>query len=162
VYASQPRSLSNHATLDLGRWLAFAEAGLPPASSHRRFRYVDSLLHTILLLQASPGALSAETPPAKGDRKFPTRSALTRLERAIEAQREQLLQAHGVLTCLYEVLLYAEGDDAINYAQAAHAAARLINKSVEDLDSLRIRPLIDEIVFKSGVRVEDSARNYWG
>jgi hypothetical protein len=37
-----------------------------------------------------------------------------------------------VLTCLYEVLLYAEGDDAINYAQAAHAAARLINKSVED------------------------------
>ena len=56
----------------------------------------------------------------------------------------------------------AEGDDAINYAQAAHAAARLINKSVEDLDSLRIRPLIDEIVFKSGVRVEDSARNYWG
>jgi hypothetical protein len=62
---------------------------------------------------------------------------------------------------LYEVLLYAEGDDAINYAQAAHAAARLINKSVEDLDSVRIRPLIDEIVFKSGVRVEDSAVSYW-
>jgi hypothetical protein len=54
-----------------------------------------------------------------------------------------------------------EGDDAINYAQAAHAAARLINKSVEDLDSLRIRPLIDEIVFKSGVRIEDSAVRYW-
>ena len=111
---------------------------------------------------SDPARVSAETPPARVDRKFPTRSALTRLERAIEAQREQLLQAHGVLTCLYEVLLYAEGDDAINYAQAAHAAARLINKSVEDLDSLRIRPLIDEIVFKSGVRVEDSARNYWG
>jgi hypothetical protein len=55
-----------------------------------------------------------------------------------------------VLTCLYEVLLYAEGDDAINYAQAAHAAARLINKSVEDLDSVRIRPMIDELVFKKG------------
>ena len=112
--------------------------------------------------RSDPARVSAETPPAERDRKFPTRAALTRLERAIEAQREQLLQAHGVLTCLYEVLLYAEGDDAINYAQAAHAAARLINKSVEDLDSLRIRPLIDEIVFKSGVRVEDSARNYWG
>jgi hypothetical protein len=62
---------------------------------------------------------------------------------------------------LHEVLLCAEGDDAINYAQAAHAAARLINKSVEDLDSLRIRPLIDEIVLKSGVRVEDSAVSYW-
>ena len=96
-----------------------------------------------------------------GDRKVSNHSALTRLERAIEAQREQLLQAHGVLTCLYEVLLYAEGDDAINYAQAAHAAARLINKSVEDLDSVRIRPLIDEIVFKSGDRVEDSAVSYW-
>jgi hypothetical protein len=49
-----------------------------------------------------------------------------------------------------------EGDDAINYAQAAHAAARLINKSVEDLDSLRIRPLIDEIcssrAFESKIR----------
>ena len=110
---------------------------------------------------SDPARVSAETPPAESDRKFPSRSALTRLERAIEAQREQLLQAHGVLTCLYEVLLYAEGDDAINYAQAAHAAARLINKSVEDLDSLRIRPLIDEIVFKSGVRVEDSAVSYW-
>jgi hypothetical protein len=62
---------------------------------------------------------------------------------------------------LYEVLLYAEGDDAINYAQAAHAAARLINKSVEDLDSLHIRPLIDEIVFKSRDRVEDSPRLTW-
>ncbi len=110
---------------------------------------------------SDPTHASAETSPAAGERKFPNRSALTRLERAIEAQREQLLQAHGVLTCLYEVLLYAEGDDAINYAQAAHAAAKLVNKSVEDLDSVRIRPLIDEIVFKSGDRVEDSGRSYW-
>jgi hypothetical protein len=62
---------------------------------------------------------------------------------------------------LYEVLLYAEGDDAINYAQAAHAAARLINKSVEDLDSVRIRPMIEEIVFNKGDRLEDSALSYW-
>jgi len=88
--------------------------------------------------------------------KVSNRKPVTRIERAIEAQREQLLQAHGVLTCLYEVLLYAEGDDAINYAQAAHAAARLVNKSVEDLDSVRIRPMIEEIVFKAGDRVEDS------
>jgi hypothetical protein len=58
-------------------------------------------------------------------------------------------------------LLYAEGHDAINYAQAAHAAARLINKSVEDLDSVRIRPMIDELVFKKGDRVEDSVVSYW-
>ena len=66
-----------------------------------------------------------------------------------------------MLTCLYEVLLYAEGDDAIDYAQAAHAAARLINKSVEDLDSVRIRPMIEELVLKTGYRVEDSAVSYW-
>lgn len=59
------------------------------------------------------------------------------------------------------MLLYAEGDDAINYAQAAHAAARLINKSVEDLDSVRIRPMIEELVLKTGYRVEDSAVSYW-
>jgi hypothetical protein len=109
---------------------------------------------------SDPARISGET-PAAGNRRVSNRSLVTRIERAIEAQREQLLQAHGVLTCLYEVLLYAEGDDAINYAQAAHAAARLINKSVEDLDSVRIRPMIDELVFKRGDRVEDSAVSYW-
>jgi hypothetical protein len=62
---------------------------------------------------------------------------------------------------LYEVLLYAEGDDAIEYAQAAHAAAMLINKSVEDLDSVRTRPMIEELVLNKGLRLEDSAVAYW-
>lgn len=102
----------------------------------------------------------ASASPA-GDRTVSKRPAITRIERAIEAQRAQLLQAHGVLTCLYEVLLYAEGDDAIEYAQAAHAAALLINKSVEDLDSVRTRPMIEELVLNKGMRVEDSAVAYW-
>jgi hypothetical protein len=110
---------------------------------------------------SDPTRVSAETSPAAGDHKVSNRKPVTRIERAIEAQREQLLQAYGVLTCLYEVLLYAEGDDAINYAQAAHAAARLVNKSVEDLDSVRIRPMIEEIVFKKGDRLGDSALSYW-
>jgi len=59
------------------------------------------------------------------------RPAPTRLEQTIEAEREQLLQARGVLTCLYEVLLHAEGDDAVSYAQAAHAVASLIDRTVE-------------------------------
>jgi hypothetical protein len=107
--------------------------------------------------------VSAETSPLRaGDRAGFKPTAITRIERAIEAQRAQLLQAHGVLTCLYEVLLYAEGDDAINYAQAAHVAAMLVNKSVEDLDSVRTRPMVEELVLKSGYRVEDSAVSYWG
>jgi hypothetical protein len=59
---------------------------------------------------------------------------------------------------LYEVLLYAEGDDAINYAQAAHAAARLINKSVEDLDSVRIRPMIAILYGVSTARLNQQVR----
>jgi hypothetical protein len=42
VYASQPGSPPNHATLGPGWWLAFAGAGLTPAGLIRRFQYVDS------------------------------------------------------------------------------------------------------------------------
>jgi hypothetical protein len=35
-------------------------------------------------------------------------SSRTSQQQRIEAQRAQLLQAHGVLRCLYEVLLHAE------------------------------------------------------
>lgn len=72
-----------------------------------------------------------------------TLKARLRLEKTIEAQRTQLLQAHGVLTCLYEVLLHAEGEEAVSYAQAAYVAANLINKSVEELDWVRLYPLLD-------------------
>ena len=70
-----------------------------------------------------------------------TLKALNRLEKTIQAQRTQLLHAHGVLYCLYEVLLHADGEQAVSYAQAAYVAASLINKSAEELDSVRIWPL---------------------
>ena len=73
--------------------------------------------------------VSAETPPR------------TPLQQRIETQRMQLLQALGVLTCLYEVLLHAEGDDAVVYAEAAHVAANLVSNSVEQLDSVHVRRL---------------------
>ena len=69
----------------------------------------------------------------------PSSALRPQLQERIEAQRAQLLQAHGVLMCLYEVLLHAEGDDAIFYAEAAHVAANLINNSAEELDSVRLR-----------------------
>jgi hypothetical protein len=64
------------------------------------------------------------------------------LQQRIDAQRAQLLQAHGVLRCLHDALLHAEDDDAVIYAQAAHVAANLINNTVEELDSVHIGPLI--------------------
>ncbi|MGH8236392.1 MAG: hypothetical protein ACREXP_05140 [Steroidobacteraceae bacterium] len=78
----------------------------------------------------APSDVSAETPPR------------TQLQQRIEAQRAQLLQAHSVLACLYEVLLHADGEDAIVYAEAAHVAANLVSNAVEQLDSVHIGALI--------------------
>ena len=66
-------------------------------------------------------------------------SSCTPHQQRIEAQRTQLLQANGVVRCLYEVLLHAECDDAVFYAEAAHVAANLINHTAEELDSVHLR-----------------------
>ncbi len=90
-------------------------------------------------------------------------SARSQLEHTIEAEREQLLQAHGVLTCLYEVLLHAEGDDAVSYAQAARAVARLIDRTVERLDCVRLKPMLDAMenwVAEYGDAVNESQLEY--
>ena len=80
--------------------------------------------------------------------------ALNRLERTIKEQRALLLQAHGVLTCLYEVLLHGEGEEAVSYAQAAYVARDLLDRGAEQVDSARISPLLDAL--GEGNRVEES------
>jgi len=67
------------------------------------------------------------------------------LGQLIEAQRMKMLQAHAVMTCVREVLLYAEGDDASIYAEAANAAARLANDAAEGLDSVRLKPMLEAL-----------------
>src|SRR5688572_25736287 len=62
-----------------------------------------------------------------------TLQALNRLERTINEQRDLLLQAHGVLACVQDVLLHAGGEEAISCAQATQVAANLIDKSAEEL-----------------------------
>jgi hypothetical protein len=68
---------------------------------------------------------------------LPPLSAL--LEEAIDRERVQLMQVHAMLKCLYEVLLYADGDDSIMHADVADVAARLIDESVTRLDLLRMQ-----------------------
>ena len=51
---------------------------------------------------------------------------------------------------LYEVLLYADGEDAVLYAEAAHLASIMVDESVAQLDSTRIKPLIDALKIESG------------
>src|SRR5688572_30913014 len=79
-----------------------------------------------------------------------TLKALNQLEKSIKAQRAQLLQAHGVLACLYEVLLHADGEDAVVYAEAAHVAANLIIDTVEELDNVRMGPLLEALATVPG------------
>jgi hypothetical protein len=79
-----------------------------------------------------------------------SRSATTHFEQHIESERRRLLQVHSVLHCLYEVLLYAEGEDAIMYAEAAHLAAMMVDESATQLDSLSIKLLIDALKMESG------------
>jgi hypothetical protein len=84
-----------------------------------------------------------------------TLTTINGLEKTIEEQRSLLLQAHGVLTCLYEVLLHAEHEEAASYAQAAYVARGLIDKSAEAVDSVRIGPLFDALA-PSSDRVDES------
>src|SRR5215475_9696058 len=77
----------------------------------------------------------------------------SRLEQTIEAERGKLLQANAVLKCLYEVLLYADGEDAVTYAEAAHVVSTLIDDAVARLDLVRLRPQIEEL--KRGGKPDD-------
>lgn len=67
------------------------------------------------------------------------------LRQLIEAPRAKVLQAHAVMICLREVLLYADGDHAVIYAEAANAAALLANDAAEALDSVRLQPLFSAL-----------------
>jgi hypothetical protein len=72
-------------------------------------------------------------------------AATSKLEQALEAERARLMQIHSVVHCLYEVLLYADGEAAGAYAEAAHLAAMLIDDVVVQLDPVRIKPLIEAV-----------------
>ena len=76
----------------------------------------------------------------------------SRLEQTIEAERGKLLQANAVL---YEVLLYADGEDAIQYAEAAHVVSTLIDDTVARLDLVRLRPQIEEL--RRGSKPDDGS-----
>ena len=89
----------------------------------------------------------------------------TRLKQTIDSERSKLLQANAVLKCLYEVLLYADGEDAVTYAEAAHVVSTLIDDSVARLDLVRLRPQIEELkrggTPDDGTTLRDSASAYY-
>ena len=67
------------------------------------------------------------------------KGAPSALEQAIGTQRTKLMSARAVQRCLYEVLLYAEGEDAVMYAEAARVVATLMEDVIDKLDSVHLR-----------------------
>ena len=129
---------------------------------------LDGASHTAERLTAAKPTVEvlamADTDDMSKGRPSRNPCARSQLEQTIEAEREQQSQAHGVLTCLYEVLLHAEGDDAVSYAQAAHAAARLVDRTVERLDRVRLKPMLDAMenwVAEYGDAVNEPQLGYW-
>lgn len=89
---------------------------------------------------AAPPTLATSGPdmPPDGDPPPPRT-----LEEAIENARTLLREVRGMLHCLSEVLQYADDPDSALHAEVAHAAARWISDSAEQLDPVRLRPLIE-------------------
>lgn len=79
-----------------------------------------------------------------------SRTPTTLLEQTIERERSRLLHVHSVLHCLYEVLLYADAEDAVVYAEATHLAAMMVDESVAQLDSTRLKPMIEALKREPG------------
>jgi len=71
------------------------------------------------------------------------KGAQSALEQAIAAERAKLVSAHAVQTCLYEVLLYAEGEDAVVYAETAHVVATFVENAIDRLDSVLLRGVME-------------------
>lgn len=72
------------------------------------------------------------------------------LAQLIESKRAKLRQVHAVMICLREVLLYADSDDAVTYAEAANAAVEMVNEVVEQLDSVHLRPMFETMARNQG------------
>ena len=72
------------------------------------------------------------------------KGAHSALELMITAQRAKLVGAQAVQQCLYEVLLYADGEDAVMYAEAARVVVALIEDVLENLDSVQVRRILEQ------------------
>lgn len=79
----------------------------------------------------------------------PMREAHT-LEQAIEGVRTLMMQVRSVLHCLSDVLMYADDDDAVMHAEVARAAGGWANLAAEELDLVKLRPLIEAIKRRGG------------
>lgn len=99
---------------------------------------------------ASDGAINTAErltshPKTEDDMATPDhKGAQSALEHEIGVQRASLVSAHAVQRCLYEVLLYAEGEDTAMYAETAQVVATLMEDAVDKLDTVHLHRVMEE------------------
>lgn len=81
------------------------------------------------------------------------------LEEAIETVRTQLMEGRAMIHCLSEVLLYADDADSVMHAEVAQTIEQWISDSAEQLDLVKLRPLIDAIRQRND-QLQGGAGNY--
>ena len=95
-------------------------------------------------------AASADAAPlAAADRPLQPTPPRT-LEQAIDDVRTLMMQMRGVLHCLSDVLLYSDDDDAVMHAEVARSTAGWAQLAAEELDLVKLRPLIEAIRQRGG------------
>lgn len=79
-----------------------------------------------------------------GDTESRSSTQWAHLRELIEAERARLLEVHSILLCLQAALLYAAGDDALDFADTAKACQSLVLRAADALDSSRIAGAIPD------------------
>ena len=102
-------------------------------SKPRRSRRAESRIDAS---KPGAGALSTENLPPPAPRN---------LEEAIENVRTLMLQIRAVLHVLSDVLARADDEDAILHAEVARSTAAWANVAAEELDVVKLRPLIEAL-----------------
>lgn len=97
----------------------------------------DGAINTAERLTSHP---KTEDDMATADHK----GAQSALEHEIGVQRARLVSAHAVQRCLYEVLLYAEGEDTVIHAETAQVVAKLVEDAVDKLDTVNLRRVMEK------------------
>jgi len=72
------------------------------------------------------------------------------LEQAIEKARTLVLEIRSVLHCLADVLQYADDDDSVMHAEVARSVEMWSDLAAEELDPVKIKPLIEALRQRDG------------
>jgi hypothetical protein len=99
--------------------------------------------------------------PADSD-SYPAPIASAAIEDAIEAERGRLMTAEAVLHCVVIAMDETDGDnsDGPHYQSLVNLARDLVVQTINQLDSVRLGPMRDEVGSHGKDGVKESAAEY--